>query len=71
MRRLRIIALLAFAVLIVAAHVALWSSPDWTAEAKLRLTVLNALGWAAVILPALAVSKWAAMHGALKGNDTD
>ncbi len=56
------LALALFAALILGAHVALWASPDWTGEAKLRLTILNALGWAVVILPALAVSRWAAAH---------
>lgn len=60
---LKRLALAAFAALIIGAHVALWASPDWSAEAKLRLTILNALGWAVVILPALAVSRWAAAHG--------
>jgi hypothetical protein len=52
------IALAALLSLIVLAHVGLWTSDRWPAELKLRLTVLNALGWAVVLLPAYGVSRW-------------
>ena len=48
---------LALGVLIVSAHVMLWLS-DMPQDAKLRLTALNAAGWAVVLLPALAVTRW-------------
>ncbi len=51
------LALLALGPLIVAAHVMLWLS-DMPQDAKLRLTLLNAAGWAVVLLPALAVNLW-------------
>lgn len=53
--RLAVTALLS---LIVLAHIGLWSSDRWPAELKLRLTLLNALGWAVVLLPAYGVSRW-------------
>lgn len=48
---------LALALLVVGAHVMLWRS-GMPGDAKMRLTVLNAAGWAAVLLPALAVNLW-------------
>lgn len=56
--RLYIIFLL---VLIVVAHIALWSS-DMPRDLALRLTLINAGAWAVILLPAWAVSKWAAAH---------
>lgn len=56
--RLYIICLL---VLIIAAHIALWSS-DMPRDLALRLTLINAGAWAVILLPAWAVSKWAAAH---------
>lgn len=43
--------------LIVAAHLALWAS-DAPQEAKLRLTILNGMAWAVIILPAIGVRMW-------------
>lgn len=43
---------------IVAAHIGLWSDPDIPRAAKLRLTTLNALTWAVILLPAWGVSLW-------------
>ena len=63
MRYLRPVTFVLLAALVVAAHVALWRSPDWPTDLKLRLTVLNAIGWAVVILPAFAVARWARAHG--------
>ena len=51
------LAVLSLAALIVGAHVMLWLS-DMSQDAKLRLTLLNAAGWAVVLLPALAVNLW-------------
>lgn len=45
------------AVLVIGGHVALWLS-DTPREVALRLTLLNAAGWAVVILPAWGVSRW-------------
>ncbi|WP_375279974.1 phenylalanyl-tRNA synthetase subunit beta [Pseudooctadecabacter sp.] len=44
--------------LIVVAHIGLWRDPDIPLEAKRRLTGLNALGWAVIILPVFAVNQW-------------
>ncbi|WP_424969963.1 phenylalanyl-tRNA synthetase subunit beta [Dinoroseobacter sp. S76] len=62
--RLAITALLS---LIILAHIGLWTSERWPTELKLRLTLLNALGWAVVLLPAYGVSRWlAAREGQTK-----
>lgn len=55
MRRALLIALI---VLIVVAHIGLWRDPDIPLEAKRRLTLLNAAGWAVILLPAYGVSRW-------------
>lgn len=44
--------------LIVVAHIGLWRDPDIPVEAKRRLTTLNAIGWAVIILPVFAVNQW-------------
>jgi hypothetical protein len=46
---------------IVGAHVAMWTS-DMPRDLAWRLTVINAAGWAVILIPAWAVSKWAAAH---------
>ncbi len=46
--------------LIILAHIGLWTSDGWPVELKLRLTLLNALGWAVILLPAYGVSRWLA-----------
>ena len=51
------IGVLVLAALIVLAHAMLWLS-DMPQDAKARLTLLNAAGWAVVLLPALAVNLW-------------
>lgn len=53
--KLFLVALVGF---IVVAHIGLWSDPDIPLEAKRRLTMLNALGWAVIILPIFAVNQW-------------
>ena len=52
-------------VFVVGGHIALWLS-DAPYEMKLRLTLLNAAGWAAVILPAIGVSLW--LKAKIKGD---
>lgn len=49
-------------ILVLAAHAALWSSPHVPDETKLRLTLLNVVGWGVVLLPALGVALWARAH---------
>ncbi|MBJ3764042.1 phenylalanyl-tRNA synthetase subunit beta [Maribius pontilimi] len=48
-------------LLVLGGTVALWLS-DWPLDSKVKLTLLNSLGWAVILLPALAVSKWARAH---------
>ncbi|TNF64392.1 MAG: phenylalanyl-tRNA synthetase subunit beta [Rhodobacteraceae bacterium] len=48
--------------LIVLAHVALWRSDRMETGMKLTLTLINAVGWAVVLIPAWAVSKWLNAH---------
>lgn len=48
----------ALVTVIVVAHIGLWRDPTIPLEAKQRLTMLNALGWAVIILPAIWVSFW-------------
>ncbi len=50
--------LAALITLIVVAHIGLWRDPDLPAEMKRRLTLLNALAWAVIILPVFGVSQW-------------
>ncbi len=45
---------------VVLGHIAMWTS-DMPRELALKLTLINALGWAVVILPAYGVAKWAAL----------
>lgn len=71
MKTIKIVALCGLAALVLAGHVALWASPEWEREAKLRLTVLNALGWAVVFVPAWAVGRWAAVHRGPKAAPSD
>ncbi|MEL6550407.1 MAG: phenylalanyl-tRNA synthetase subunit beta [Pseudomonadota bacterium] len=47
----------AVAVFVIGGHILLWLS-EAPREVKLRLTLLNAAGWAVVILPAFGVSLW-------------
>ena len=44
-------------LLIVAAHIALWMS-DADPGFKLRLTIINAVGWTVVLAPILLVGRW-------------
>ena len=48
----------ALLTLIIVAHIGLWRDPDIPLEAKQRLTLLNAAGWAVILIPAWAVSQW-------------
>lgn len=62
MRSRTVAALILLTALVTGAHVALWASPRVPAEAKLRLTILNAAGWGVVLLPAAGVAAWARAH---------
>ncbi|MEM6729749.1 MAG: phenylalanyl-tRNA synthetase subunit beta [Pseudomonadota bacterium] len=46
------------AIFVIGGHIALWRAPDVPLDVKWRLTLLNAAGWAVVILPAIGVSYW-------------
>ncbi len=63
MKRWTIPALAALVLLIVLAHIGLWRDETIPVEAKRRLTLLNALGWAAILLPAWGVSLWLRARG--------
>jgi hypothetical protein len=56
------IAVLVLLVLIVLAHVALWRSDRMETGMKLTLTLINAVGWAVVLIPAWAVGRWLDAH---------
>lgn len=58
MRRRTALALTCLLTLIVAAHIGLWRSDRVPDTLKLRLTLINAAGWAVVLLPAWGVSLW-------------
>jgi len=47
--------------LIVGAHIAMWTS-DMPKDLALKLTLINATGWAVILVPVWLVSKWAAAH---------
>ena len=56
------ITLVLIVALVIAGNIGLWLSPDWPTDLKLKLTILNAIGWAVIVLPAFAVARWAAAH---------
>lgn len=56
-------------LLIVVAHIGLWRDPEIPLEAKQRLTLLNALGWAVILLPAWGVSQW--LKAKTRGREDD
>ena len=58
MMRLYVILLL---ILIIGAHIAMWMS-DMPRDLALRLTLINAAGWAVILIPVWLVGKWAAAH---------
>ena len=58
MKRWTIPAIATLIALIVLAHIGLWRDETIPVEAKRRLTLLNALGWAVILLPAWGVSRW-------------
>ena len=58
MQRLWLIILLTF---IIGGHIAMWTS-DMPRDLALRLTLINAAGWAVILIPAWLVTKWAAAH---------
>lgn len=47
--------------LITLGHIAMWTS-DMPRDLALKLTLINAAGWAVILIPAWAVGKWAAAH---------
>lgn len=47
-------------LLIIGGHIAMWTS-DMPRELALKLTLINAAGWAVVLLPAYGVARWAAI----------
>ncbi|MDX8346655.1 phenylalanyl-tRNA synthetase subunit beta [Cognatiyoonia sp. IB215446] len=55
------VSLLLLLILIVGAHIAMWTS-DMSRDLALKLTLINAAAWAVILLPVWAVSKWAAAH---------
>lgn len=56
------------AISVVGGHIGLWLS-DAPAAFKWRLTIINALGWAVVILPAIGVRFWLSAKLREKGLD--
>ena len=48
-------------LVIVGGHIAMWTS-DMPRDLALRLTLINAAGWAVILIPAWLVSKWASAH---------
>ncbi len=66
MMRAYIIALL---IVIVGAHIAMWTS-DMPRDLALKLTLINAAGWAVVLIPVYGVAQWAAHHR-VKNDDQD
>ncbi len=47
--------------LIVGAHIAMWTS-DMPRDLALKLTLINATGWAVILIPVWLVGKWAKAH---------
>ncbi|SHI75184.1 hypothetical protein SAMN04488012_102473 [Palleronia salina] len=62
MRLAKILFVVVTAALVIGGHAGLWLSDRYPDDLKLKLTILNAIGWAVILLPALAVSRWAAQH---------
>lgn len=56
------------AISVVGGHIGLWLS-DAPEAFKWRLTIINATGWAVVIVPAIGVRFWLAAK--LRDTDTD
>ena len=54
-------ALLLLLTAIIGAHIAMWTS-TMPKDLALKLTLLNAAGWAVVLIPAWLVAKWAKTH---------
>ncbi|WP_375550938.1 phenylalanyl-tRNA synthetase subunit beta [Rhodophyticola porphyridii] len=51
------VALLVIAVVVIAAHVAMWRS-DMPRDVAFRFTVINAIAWAVVLGPVFLVARW-------------
>jgi len=52
------IALALLLTLIIGGHIAMWTS-NMPKDLALKLTLINAAGWAVVLLPAYGVAMWA------------
>jgi preprotein translocase subunit SecF len=52
------IALTLLLTLIIGGHIAMWTS-DMPKDLALKLTLINAAGWAVVLIPAIGVAMWA------------
>lgn len=52
------IALILLATLIIGGHIAMWTS-NMPKDLALKLTLINAAGWAIILLPAYGVAMWA------------
>jgi len=52
------IALTLLLTLIIGGHIAMWTS-DMPKDLALKLTLINAAGWAVILLPAYGVARWA------------
>jgi len=66
-RRRTLVAVVLLLTIVVGAHAALWASPRMPEAMKWRLTLLNAAGWAVVLLPAVGVALWARAHRDRRG----
>ena len=62
MKRLRLLALLALLALILGTHAAMLTDPDIPRDVAIRLALINALAWAAILLPAFGVRMWLRAH---------
>lgn len=50
--------LLVLLIFIVLGHIGMWRDPDMPIAEKRNWTLINALAWAVIILPALGVNQW-------------
>jgi hypothetical protein len=62
MRTRTALALALLFTLVVLAHVGLWQSERVPDALKWRLTVINAVGWSVVLIPAWLVGRWLKAH---------
>lgn len=62
MRGAKLICVFGLIGLVIAGHIGLWQSDRYETDLKWKLTLLNALGWAVIVLPAFGVAAWARAH---------